>query len=174
MFIGLIKWFGNQRWIKQQKMFWYSKNHFKKHGQVYEIVTYKIFVTFSRISKYKVEIWSSAKSFSFLLDVSSRVCLLFTDQIFKSFQCSPVTKKLSRVFVSKQVAQTFKPSPKQLIGISKPSEETKKWVQCFKCLVPCWAITRGWTMCLSNQEKVLFLVTRLFFISSFCVFESNC
>ena len=45
MLIGLIKLFGSQCSIKQSKIFCHSRNYLKKHGQVYEMVTYKIFVT---------------------------------------------------------------------------------------------------------------------------------
>ena len=38
-------------------MFWYSINQFKKHGQVYEIVTYKIFVTLNPSRKQKILIF---------------------------------------------------------------------------------------------------------------------
>ena len=39
--------------MKQQNMFCYSRNYFKKHGQVYKIVTCKVFVTQNFFRKYK-------------------------------------------------------------------------------------------------------------------------
>ena len=38
-------------------MFCCSRDHFKKHGQVYETVTYKIFVTLNSSIKHKVLIF---------------------------------------------------------------------------------------------------------------------
>ena len=43
--------------IKKQKMLCYSRNQFKKHGQVYGIVTYKIFVTLNYSRKYTILIF---------------------------------------------------------------------------------------------------------------------
>ena len=43
--------------LKQQKMFCYSGNQFKRHGQVHEIVTYKIFVTHNSSRKHKILIF---------------------------------------------------------------------------------------------------------------------
>ena len=51
--------------------------------------------------------------------------MFFTDQIFKNSQCFPITKKLSRVFVSKQAAKTCKHSAKQSVEILNSLEETK-------------------------------------------------
>ena len=38
-------------------MLFYSRNQFKKHGQLYEIVTYKIFVTLNSSRKHKIQIF---------------------------------------------------------------------------------------------------------------------
>ena len=38
-------------------MLFYSRNQFKKHGQLYEIVTYKIFVTLNFSRKHKIQIF---------------------------------------------------------------------------------------------------------------------
>ena len=54
----------------------------------------------------------------------------FIDQILRNFQWFPMTKKLRRVFVSKQAAKTFKHLVKQSIEILKSSEATKNCVQC--------------------------------------------
>ena len=39
--------------LKQHNMFCYSRGQFKKHGQVYEIVTYKILVMLNSSRKHK-------------------------------------------------------------------------------------------------------------------------
>ena len=52
MFVGPIKSFERQRWIKQQKIFYYSINSFKKHGQVLQNSYIKNFCKSFR--KYKI------------------------------------------------------------------------------------------------------------------------
>ena len=63
-----------------------------------------------RFQKVEVEKCPSAKISRFSLGVCSRVGILFTDQVFKSSQYVPMTKILSRVFVSRQAANIFKHS----------------------------------------------------------------
>ena len=128
----------------------------------------------------KVEIWRSAKSSRFSLNVCRRLCILFIDQIFKNSQCFSMIKKLSWVFVSEQVAQTFnsqaktwlklaktfKQSTKNLVEISnlqrKPKAESNVW----EAWPYIWPITRSSAMCFSNQTQFFFCLTFVFCIQT--------
>ena len=76
-----------------------------------------------------------------------------------------MTKKLSRVFVSKQETKISKHSAKQSVEILKSSEEIKSWIKCLKNLVTCLSFNT-W-LCFSNQTKFFFghtLISYPFFV----------